>query len=65
MGWRKKTIKYITNHKELFEDTDRFILEGENSKHQPYSTNIALAGNNNYKITESNGLSYLTIDDKD
>ena len=60
-----KTIKYITNHKELFEDTDRFILEGENSKHQPYSTNIALAGNNNYTITKSNGLSYLTIDDKD
>ena len=60
-----KTIKYITNDENLFKDTDQFILEGENSKHQPYSTSIPLAGNNNYTITKSNGLSYLTIDDKD
>ena len=59
-----KTIKYITNHKELFENTDQFMIQGVNSKNEQRSTNIVLAGNNNSKITESNGLYYLTIDDK-
>ena len=59
-----KTIKCITNHKELFEDADQFIFEGENSNHKPGSTNIALSENDKKNIKESNGLYYLTTDDK-
>ena len=59
-----KTIKCITNHKELFEDAEQFLLEGENSKHQPGSTIIALSENDKKNIKEFNGLYYLTPDDK-
>lgn len=56
-----KTIKYITNHKELLEDTDQFMIDEVNNK---VSTNISLSDDYKYTITESNGLYYLTIDDK-
>lgn len=59
-----KTIKCITNHKELFEDTEQFLLEGENSKHEQGSTIIALSENDKKNIKEFNGLYYLTTDDK-
>ena len=59
-----KTVKYITNHKELFENTDQFILNGENSNYGQGSTNITVSENDKKNIKESNGLYYLTTDDK-
>ena len=53
-----KTIKYITNHKELFEDTDQFMIDEVNNK---VSTNIPLS-DYKYKITEFDGLYYLLIE---
>ena len=54
-----KTIKYFTNHKELFEDTDQFMIDEVNNK---VSTNISLSDDYKYTITESDGLYYLLIE---
>ena len=57
-----KKIIYISNHRELFENTEQFTLEGVNKQNETMQENISLDAFYKYTITESNGLYYLTID---
>ena len=57
-----KKIIYISNHRELFENTEQFTLEGVNKQNETMQENISLDAFYQYTITESNGLYYLTID---
>ena len=57
-----KKIIYISNHRELFDDTEKFTLEGVNNQNEMAIEDISLNSSYKYTITESNGLYYLTID---